>query len=693
MNLEQVGHDHRSSTPAAPRASFKLTPRITAAGLCAIVAVVRRAPASALGKALGQQALEFARSKTIEGNAAQVVALLLGDLHRQGWLVEARGDEVWVTPPRTAGEEGEPAAEVKQRLRDALLAFRAEQLKDPAVRAFLKRMEMPRVYEGRRVSVLDLIDDGHALSAALADVAALPPAERTTALDAVIRPTVELANSEAKCATTGLLLLDVWRYFRHTWSLEYRATPGRTLFLLIRNAARPMRPVMAIACLTNAQLQIRVRDRWVGWNATGLLDRLIGGKTSWAEEREALLRTVREARAQIRSDDLLQRAGDADGRDLESRLFAMAEAAARDRTAEQRDRAERARRGEELPPIKRLPVGTDGRVDWLKASEAPLFVRKRAQTLAKILFAERILGAIPDDVPDVVAHLKASEDAMRALAIATREVRKVGLASRLLELNVCGAIPPYRDLLGGKLAALSVASAEVCGWYAARYQDQASEIASQLAGREVVRDASAYVITTTSLYAVSASQYNRLKVAVSTPSGTSEVRWRDLGLTEGFGTTHLGDELFRAMRSYSTTLRGGRNVNNVFGEGQSPRLRQAREALEDLGLESNAILQHSSPRRVYGLELFRGALEALRLNRTARVERPSFAAVAEAWRDRWLVHRICNRDVLRRVAEQGPASVRAELTPPTLQLDLFSTPKSGPPSSSLSPPDPLRGRR
>ena len=48
---------------------------------------------------------------------------------------------MWVTPPLTKGEEGEAPAQVKQRLRESLLAFRAEQLADPAVRAFLKRME------------------------------------------------------------------------------------------------------------------------------------------------------------------------------------------------------------------------------------------------------------------------------------------------------------------------------------------------------------------------------------------------------------------------------------------------------------------------------------------------------------------------------------------------------------------------
>lgn len=657
--------------PEEPRTSFRLTPRITAQALRFITETLGEASGPVLRKALERQAAEFVRLGTLEGRGARVFALLLADLDRQGWSAEARGGEVWVTPPRVTGEEGEPAARVKQRLRESLLAFRAEQLEDPAVRAFLRRMETPRVHMGRRVSILDLIDDGGALSEELAEIAMLPPSERAAALDRLIRPSVEVISADARCEATGLPLLDVWRYFRHTWSLEYRATPGRALFALIRNDARPSRPVMAIACLTNAPLQIRVRDRWIGWNAQGLVDRLASETASWSDERDALLETIQAARAQIRTDDLLKRVGKVEGAELEARLFAIAEVAASLRTAGLRDRAEREHRGEDLPPIKRELLAKDGGVDWRAASESPLFLRKRAQTLAKLLFAERILAAVPGDTPNMVARINESEDLRRALAIATREVRKVGLASRLLELNVCGAVPPYRELLVGKLAALAVSSAEVCHSYAARYQRQPSEIASRMAGRDVIRDASAYVITTTSLYAVAASQYNRLKVTVSTPRGVSELRWHDLQLTEGFGTTHLGDEVFRAMRDYSVTLRGGRNVNNIFGEGQSPRFRQAREALEDLGLDSNAILRHSSPRRVYGLELFGGAREALRLNQTIDIERPPFASIAAAWRDRWLVNRITNRDILRRIAEQGPLSVRAELTPPTPQLDLF----------------------
>lgn len=70
------------------------------------------------------------------------------------------------------------------------------------------------------------------------------------------------------------------------------------------------------------------------------------------------------------------------------------------------------------------------------------------------------------------------------------------------------------------------------------------------------------------------------------------------------------------------------------------------------------------PRRVYGLELFPGARRTLCLNQPATGLRIPFDEIAAGWRTRWLEPRIANRDVLARVAEAGPETVRAELTAP-----------------------------
>jgi hypothetical protein len=420
---------------------------------------------------------------------------------------------------------------------------------------------------------------------------------------------------------------------------------------------------MGIAALANAVPQLSVRDRWIGWTPRYAVQLAESKPWLWSGLRAALLRTLRNAREAIRSEDLLAEVGPAENEELERRLLAIAREAdtARDRSLT--DRQARLDRGELLASMRELPKDRDGNIDWVAASNAPLYRRKRAQTLAHILSAERELSAAPTDGEAFAALAAHREEVRRALAIATREVRKVGLASRLLELNVCGAVPPYRDLLVGKLMALAVASREVGDWYKERYRAHVSEIASQMAGREVVRSPVICAVSTTSLYGVAASQYNRLRLTVIEGDMEYPIRWEDLGLSGGFGTVHLSTDTLRALRRVSIRATGNRSINNVFGEGTSPRLRQVREALSHLGIASEAILKHSAQRRVYGLELFSGGLHALRFNEASTPATPHFGPIAAAWRDRWLLNRITRREVLDRVAGVTAQSVSAELHP------------------------------
>jgi hypothetical protein len=645
-------------------------PRVPGEILLELLQLVATLTGNELERALRRRAAEALRGGGSLAKVIRAALLLLSDLIKQGWRVEAARGALWVTAPRSEGLPGEPLDMVKRRLRAPLLAARAAQLADPAVRAFFRKMESPRVVDRQRVSVLNLIDDGESLAGILRGIGALPEPAREEALQAAVRPSLHLATADGRCPHTDLCLLDVWRYFRHTWSLEYRPTPGRTLFLLLRNEARPFAPVMAIAALANALPQLRVRDTWIGWTPQAVIAQLNADPKSWREIRESLLRTLAEARDLIRAEDLMAHVGKANGRHLEEALLALSEVAYSQRNEDLRKRQERLTNGLPVASLKAEFTDVKGNTDWKAASESPLFMRKRAKTLAAILFADRILSncsvkASPKD-------LLSQEEFIRALVIGLREIKKIGLASRLLEVIVCGAVPPYRELLAGKLMALTLASADVRALYRNRYREQASEIASKMAGRKVVRTPEVCVLTTTSLYGVAASQYNRLRIEVEGGQGPVRLEWKELGKTEGYGTVHLSETTVEALRAAAVESRGGRNVNNVFGEGNSPRLRQVREGVDAIGLDSDAILRHSAPRIVYALELYEDARYALLLNKAPRAKSPAFSEVAGAWSRRWLAMRIQNQDVLVRVAKQGVATVRAELAAPGPQLDRFA---------------------
>jgi hypothetical protein len=428
---------------------------------------------------------------------------------------------------------------------------------------------------------------------------------------------------------------------------------------------------MAIGALANATLQLRVRDDWIGWTPAAVLKRLRDNPQDWSRMRTTLTEAIKDARSEIRQDDLRSHTGRQRDEKLEQSLLALASSASAKRQADSRSRSSKVEAGEQVDSLRLLPLLKSGKIDWKTASERPLFVAKRARTLAALLFAERILQSLPRNAPQAIDLVASNSDAYKALSIALREIRKRGLASRVLELNVCGAVPPYRDLLLGKLAALAAASAELHKAYRSRYADRPSEIASQMAGRPIVRDTDVCVVGTTSLYGIAASQYNRLRIDAPTSRGPHQIHWIDLGLTEGYGTTHFSDDTVHSLRTLSIKHRGGRRVNNVFGEGQSPRLRQVREGLEDLGLESDQLLNHRSPRRVYALEVYPDSKQDLLFTRRGRCPLPSFAEVAKGWSARWLANRIHYKEALQRVSQQGPQSVQDELTPPPSEEFLF----------------------
>src|SRR6185436_9951398 len=73
---------------------------------------------------------------------------------------------------------------------------------------------------------------------------------------------------------TGIKYGDIWRYFRLTWAIPNIPAPGRKIYYLVRDAAQPYHPVMAIAALSNTALQMKDRDDYIGWTAESVTHRL-----------------------------------------------------------------------------------------------------------------------------------------------------------------------------------------------------------------------------------------------------------------------------------------------------------------------------------------------------------------------------------------------------------------------------------
>jgi len=638
----------------------QFTPNLPSEPLRRTLKLISRYRGKELVESLRQRADAAKGENTAWALDESATLLVLADLAAIGWKFRVVGNTIYmVVEPHGHADP----KEAKLSVRKALAEARSQQLSESSTQSFFAYMHRDRLVNGKTISVDNLIDDGASLAKALRK-------HREGDLKKAVDPYIQLVD-EGSCPLTGYKLQDIWRYFRHTWSTEYRPTPGRSLSFLIRNRARKYHPVMGIVSLANAVMQLRDRDDFIGWTSEGVVKRIVRNASFWGEFRQMALGYLREAREAIRSDDLLMEIGECDSvAETVKRLQAIAAQEHERRKSDLADVFQEAQESNRTTgPTRLITTMEDGSVDWVALSETPLYRRKRAGTLADILFAEHQFEVAPPDGELILGSLSKelvgeryrssnfNADFDRAFKIAVREVKKAGVATRIMDVNVCGASPVYREILGGKLAALSLFAEEVQKGYAAKYCNAISEIASGMAGRPIVKPARISVLTTTSLYGVGSSQYNRVRMKF----GTEGVEWKKIGATEGYGTIHMTRRTIEALREVSTFRNKRRNVNNQFGEGTSPLMRQMREGLTFLGFDSDAVLQHSQCRIVYLLELYPGACDDLVLIRDRHPKAPSMAEVAKLWLDRWLSMRVQNEDVLNRVAMHSAAAVKADL--------------------------------
>lgn len=621
----------------------------------------------------------LARSYIDDGDSAKLraVCLLVADLLEQGWKVTFETEGLHFKPPGIETNTEHSVDDVKLRIRSAMLVARRRQLAEPSVRTFIARMERRTLRApGVRSSILDLIDDGKELASELCMIASAP--DRDAALAALVDPVIEICQPGKRCAETGLPLNDIWRYFRHTWAHEYRPIPGRQLLVLVRNAARKNKPVMGIAMLASPVMRVSVRDNWMGWLREATEANLRNGTWQPTALATAIIERLESSIQAVRWDDLAspeEIAAPVDNTVL--RLEQKASGAAFARELELRAHYQNhIEKGGGVSPMRGSVKMAGDDTDWQKASEDLLFVRKRAELLAQLLFAKQVFRAadLIGDPTAALDQLLAARTGQRAIDIVLTEFRKAGLSSRVADVSICGAVAPYNELLCGKLVALLLASKEVRDHYSDRYSGQVSVIASQMAGRAISKPADLRVLTTTSLYGVGSSQYNRLNLRASEHEDLAhDLRWDSIGRskTGGFGTLHLGADTAHALGQMAQTLHTSRRVNNRFGEGTSPRLRQIREGLDALGIASDTVLHHATPRLFYACELDGDARMSLMGMASEQPEPATAATIASAWRRRWLDGRTRRNETMTAMSALGPTSVCESLAEAPLGTGLF----------------------
>ncbi len=190
---------------------------------------------------------------------------------------------------------------------------------------------------------------------------------------------------------------------------------------------------------------------------------------------------------------------------------------------------------------------------------------------------EKIIGIFA--LGDAVFNIKARDDFIGW----TSQDRKERLVN-VMDAYVVGAIPPYNNILGGKLIASLIKSLEVADAFRMKYKNSVGVISGHKKNPYLTG------VTLTSALGRS-SVYNRLRL---------EGDWvfKKIGMTSGWGHFHVSDEIFRLMESYLKSIGEDHFSSYEFGGGPNWRIRVIKKALSSLGM-SEKLMQHGYLREVY----------------------------------------------------------------------------------------------
>lgn len=577
----------------------------------------------------------------------RAVWMLLRDLIRASWKVSYRDGVLEMRLPSLTKQvlDGSSMSEMKDLLRSWMQDSRLERLQ--LYSDFINRMERET---STKHSIAILIADGEELHNRLQSVA-----NHEVSIEKAIAPYLQLVKENEKDTYTGQRLSDIWRYFRLSWSTPAETTPGRTMQYLIRDAAHPMHAVMGIASLENTAVQITCRDDYIGWNISSYVDSLKAKASSeWARKSfSKLLGFLEDGISGIDFDDLCS------SNDIIKPSDEIIQSLQYIATSSEEERQEllKAYHGSDAEAAfeEKSELGSIS-----KEIEQALYKRKRADQLGKLLIAKKSLSDILSSkkFEELWQPFCDSDNGRSVLRTALIAQKTKHIGSSMMELNVCGAIPPYNEILGGKLVALLATSPQVIKDYRERYFERRSEIASRLKGEDVCRAADLVYIGTTSLYYVGSSQYNRLKIPGKLFNSAYDLKWKELGKTVGFGTLHISKATTMCLTE--ATSDGFSRINHVFGEGASPKMRlmtiAIRELLEADESDTKEFSKHAMSRIVYGAELATNTLDYL----LGSAEFPEYyfntndydaetKKITSYWLNRWVLSRLKYTPIFTRI--------------------------------------------
>ena len=188
-----------------------------------------------------------------------------------------------------------------------------------------------------------------------------------------------------------------------------------------------------------------------------------------------------------------------------------------------------------------------------------------------------------------------------------------------------GALPPYNELLGGKMVALALISNEIRKAYEKKYKNRKTLLKKREIPNRLL------FITTTSAYGRS-SVYERIKYKGEKVSIF-------LGFTSGAGTFHLPQELYEELLLF--LQQEGINTKRGYGTGPSRKLKLVDLGFKKLGLKNltGSYVFHNIKRGYYLFSHVRNLHNVIQNNKRPLWYDRSFKELFSFWLERWCIPR------------------------------------------------------
>ncbi len=193
--------------------------------------------------------------------------------------------------------------------------------------------------------------------------------------------------------------------------------------------------------------------------------------------------------------------------------------------------------------------------------------------------------------------------------------------NKSMQAQRLGAIPPYNQLLGGKMVAMSLTANELRRAYKKKYKNTETLMQKRIIEPDLL------FLTTTSAFGRS-SIYNRLKY-------DGEFVAESLGFTKGSGTFHIPQDLYVDIMKYLS--KKGVNVKTTFGNGPSRKIKLLDKAFSML--ELGEYTYHNIQREFFLFPLAKNLKNVIAKDVQPRYYNRKLNDLTEFWKERWCVPR------------------------------------------------------